>query len=195
MILPIVAYGDPVLRKVTEEIDAEYANLKDLIANMYETMYGAKGIGLAAPQIGRAIRMFIVDTKQVLDDAEPEEDGYKEEGIIQTFINPQILETSGEEWTYNEGCLSIPNVNEDVTRPEVVRIKYYDTDFVLHEEEFDGITARVILHEYDHIEGKLFTDYLSVLRRQLLKRRLNNISKGKVDVAYRMRFPLVKKKR
>lgn len=195
MILPIIAYGDPVLRKVGQEIGADYPNLSGLIDNMYETMYGAKGIGLAGPQIGLSIRLFIIDTKQVLDDVEADEDGNKEEGIIETFINAKVIETKGESWSYNEGCLSIPNVNESVTRQEIVRIQYHDADFKLQEKEFDGLNARVILHEYDHIEGKLFTDYLSVLRRQLLKGKLNNISKGKVKAEYRMRFPSLKKKR
>ncbi len=199
MILPIVAYGDPVLRKVGKEIDADFPNLQGLIDNMFETMYHAKGIGLAAPQIGKAIRIFLVDTDQILNNADDEEAEIDpediEEGICEVFINAQITEKSGTPWAYNEGCLSIPKVNEDVTRDEIITIEYYDRDFNFHTKTFDGMTARVILHEYDHIEGKLFTDHLSALRRRLLKRRLENITKGKVDCAYKMRFPNVSKKR
>lgn len=193
MILPIIAYGNAVLRKVGQEIDKDYPDLKELIANMYETMYNARGIGLAAPQIGKAIRIFLVDTKQMLDE-DPENDS-KEKGIKQTFINAKIIEKSGKEWVYNEGCLSIPAVNEDVVRQEKVKIQYYDEDFNFHEKEFDGMNARVILHEYDHIEGILFLDYLSALKKRLLKRKLTKITKGDTDAHYRMKFPNAKKKR
>ncbi len=198
MTLPIVAYGDPVLRKVGKDIDAEYPKLQELIDNMFETMYNAKGIGLAAPQIGKAIRIFLVDTEQVLNhpDEEAEIDPEDlEEGIKEVFINARITEMTGTPWAYNEGCLSIPQVNEDVTRDEIITIEYYDRDFNFHTKTFEGLNARVILHEYDHIEGVLFTDHLSALRRRLLKRRLENISKGKVDAHYKMRFPNVGKKR
>lgn len=187
MILPIVAYGDPVLRKKGEDIDKDFPKLQELIDNMFETMYSASGVGLAAPQIGRAIRLFVVDASGFVDEDEEDEEGL--EGFKKVFINPQIIEEDGEEWDFNEGCLSIPDVREDVTRHERIRIKYMDRDFKEHEEVYDGLKARVIQHEYDHIEGVLFTDYLTPLRKRIIKGRLNNISKGKVSVNYRMRFP------
>jgi len=187
MILPIVAYGDPVLRKATEEIEKDYPDLKDLVKNMFETMYKANGVGLAAPQIGLPIRLFIVDTEQVEEDEEGEEQVVK--GIRQAFINATVTHKDGKPYAYNEGCLSIPGVREDVIREESIKITYYDVAFNKHETEFDGVNARVILHEYDHIEGKLFVDYLKPLKRRLLKKQLTNISKGVVDVDYKMKFP------
>lgn len=196
MILPIVAYGDPVLRKEGEHISAEYPKLKELIANMYETMYDAYGVGLAAPQVGLAIRLFLVDTTPF---AEDEDLNDKEQAQLKdfkrTFINAEILEESGDEWAFNEGCLSIPEVREDVFRKPKIKIQYQDEDFNTHVEEFDGLVARVIQHEYDHIDGILFTDKLSTLKKRLIKSRLNNISKGNINVDYKMRFPAMKKKR
>lgn len=181
MIYPIVAYGDPVLKKEAEEITKDYPGLNQLIQDMFETMYHANGVGLAAPQIGKSIRLFVVD-------AEPmDEDNLK--GFKKVFINPEILDEYGEEWAFEEGCLSIPGVREDVFRPEKLKIHYFDENWVEHEEEFDGLGARVIQHEYDHIEGILFTDYLSGFKKRLIKSKLTNISKGIVKADYRMAFP------
>ena len=188
MILPIVAYGDPVLRKETEEIDKDYPDLDNLIEDMFETMYKAQGVGLAAPQIGKSIRLFIVDADPFAED-EPELAGFKK-----VFINPIILEEEGKEWKFNEGCLSIPGIREDVSRKPDITIEYYDENWNLKEEKYTGLAARIIQHEYDHIEGILFTDKLSPLKRKLLKTKLNNIAKGNIKVGYRMRFPLVKSK-
>lgn len=185
MKLPIVAYGDPVLKKVCVDIDETYPDLPQLISNMFETMYNASGVGLAAPQIGLPIRLFIVDTK-----ADEDEEVFKK-----VFINAKILEETGEPWAFNEGCLSIPEVREDVMRKPNILIRYYDENWTLHEDKVDGFAARVIQHEYDHIEGKLFTDKLSLLRKQLLKSRLDNIAKGNVQTDYKMRFPKQNKKR
>ena len=190
MILPIVAYGHPVLRAVAQEIDADYPQLDKLIADMWETMYGSNGVGLAAPQINRSIRLFVVDSTQIFDNLDEDE---KEEypdapGIKQVFINARILSLGGDEWGYNEGCLSIPKVREDVLRHEAVELEYQDEQFVTHVKTFNGITARVILHEYDHIEGKLFIDRISLLKRKLIKSKLDDISKGKIRVDYRMLF-------
>ncbi len=187
MILPIVAYGDPVLRKECEEIDKDYPDLDLLIDDMFETMYNAQGVGLAAPQIGKAIRLFIVDAEPFAED-EPGLENFKK-----VFINPIILEEEGEEWKFNEGCLSIPGIREDVSRKPKITIEYYDRNWELKEETYDGLAARIIQHEYDHIEGILFTDKISPLKRKLLKTKLNNIAKGNIKVGYRMRFPLVKK--
>jgi peptide deformylase len=184
MILPIVAYGDPVLRKEAEEIDADYPDLKEFILDMYETMYKAGGVGLAAPQVGKSIRLFIVDAAPFEED-EPNLKNFKK-----VFINPIIIEEQGEEWKFNEGCLSIPGIREDVSRKSQITIEYYNEKFVLKEEKFEGIAARIIQHEYDHIEGVLFTDRISPLRRQLLKKKLSEIAKGNVEVKYKMRFPL-----
>lgn len=198
MILPIVAYGDPVLRKMGVDIDKDYPNLEQLIADMFDTMNNALGVGLAAPQIGRAIRLFIVDTKPFAerdeDDEEddeftPEERAQLEE-FKQVFINARIVEEDGEEWAFNEGCLSIPKIREDVYRKPKLRIKYLDEKFVEHDEVYEGLIARVIQHEYDHIEGKLFTDKISPLRRRMIQGKLNDISKGKVQIGYKMRFPV-----
>lgn len=196
MILPIVAYGDPVLRKVGVEIDKDYPNLKELIANMKETMYNASGVGLAAPQIGKAIRLFVIDASpfaedEDLDDAERE----NLKNFTRVYINPKIVEEEGEEWTFNEGCLSIPDVREDVSRQQKVTLTYQDEDFNMHTEVLDGLAARVFQHEYDHIEGILFTDKVSTLKKRLIKRKLENISKGKVRADYRMRFPNLKNKK
>ncbi len=193
MILPIVAYGDTVLRKKAKSITKAYPELDKLIENMYETMYGASGVGLAAPQIGRPIRIFIVDTKPFAEDDELT----KEElellgGFKKTFINAEIIEEEGDEWPFSEGCLSIPGINEDVFRQPKVTIKYQDEDFNEYTETYEGLVARVIQHEYDHIEGVLFTDKLSSLKKRLIKGKLNNISKGNVDADYRMRFPAKK---
>jgi peptide deformylase len=196
MILPIVAYGDPVLRKVATDIDQDYPKFKELLENMWETMYGAKGVGLAAPQIGRAIRVFLVDTTPFADDEDLSEAEQKQlNGFKKAFINAHIEEEVGDEWAFNEGCLSIPDVREDIKRKDTITITYLDEDFKSHTETFNGLLARVIQHEYDHIEGILFTDKLSPLKRRMLKGRLANISKGKIDVEYRMRFPSIKKGR
>lgn len=196
MRIPIVAYGDPVLRKVGTEIDADYPKLKELIGNMWETMYGANGVGLAAPQIGLPIRLFLVDTTPFSDDEElsPEEQKALN-GFKKVFINANIEEETGEEWAFNEGCLSIPDVREDVKRKGTITISYLDEAFKAKTETYDGLLARVIQHEFDHIEGILFTDRLSPLKKRLLKGRLSNISKGKINVDYRMRFPAIKKGR
>ncbi|MAD98072.1 MAG: peptide deformylase [Flavobacteriaceae bacterium] len=196
MILPIVAYGDPVLRKKAKEITPDYPNLKELIANMKETMYNASGVGLAAPQIGKAIRLFVIDTSPFAEDESLEEsDRATLRDFKKVYINAKILEEEGQEWGFNEGCLSIPDVREDVYRQPKVTIEYQDEDFNTHTETLDGLAARVFQHEYDHIEGVLFTDKLSSLKKRLLKRKLDNISKGKINADYRMRFPNLKKGR
>ncbi len=196
MILPIVAYGHPVLRKECSEIAPEYQDLAKLIENMWETMYGSSGVGLAAPQINKNIRLFVVDSAQMFAKDEDEEEDFEEEiefpgeiGIKQVFINAHIVELNGEEWAYNEGCLSIPKIREDIMRQETVTLEFEDENFELHTETYSGITARIILHEYDHIEGKLFIDYISPLKKKLMKRKLDDISKGNIKVDYRMLFP------
>ena len=196
MIVPIVAYGDPVLRKVSEDLDDTYPQLNELIGNMWETMYNASGVGLAAPQIGLPIRLFVIDTTPFADDDElsPEEQKALN-GFKKVFINAHIVEEDGKEWSFNEGCLSIPDIREDVNRKETIKITYLDEHFQSHTETFSGLLARVIQHEYDHIEGILFTDKLSTLKKRILKGRLANISKGKIQVDYRMRFPAAKKGR
>jgi peptide deformylase len=188
MILPIVAYGAQVLRKKGTDITADYPGLEKLIADMWETMYASNGVGLAAPQINKDIRLFVVDSTQIFEHMEEQDKGkYPDEpGIKKVFINAQIRSLDGEEWPYNEGCLSIPNIREDVMRKEEVELEYMDENFKTHIETFKGITARVILHEYDHIEGKLFIDYLKPLRRKMLQGKLNDISKGKSRVDYKM---------
>ncbi len=197
MILPIVAYGDPVLKKEAQEIEKDYPELKELIADMFETMYSASGVGLAAPQIGKSIRLFIVDGSPFAEDDEEEEDPKAKgmEGFKKVFINPIIEEEVGEEWGFNEGCLSIPKIREEVFRKEKVTISYYDEHWDFHEDTFEGYAARIIQHEYDHIDGILFTDHLSPLKRRLLAKRLQNISKGDIEVDYKMKFPLKKKGR
>jgi peptide deformylase len=194
MVLPIVAYGDPVLRRVGKDIDKDYPGLEELIENMKETMKNAQGVGLAAPQVGRDIRLFLIDASPFSEneDLEEEERAFLKD-FKRTFINARIVEEQGDEWAFNEGCLSIPNINEDVYRPEVIHVEYLDEDFKERQETLTGLAARIFQHEYDHIEGILFTDKLSSLKKRLLKKRLENISKGKVDVSYRMRFPNIKK--
>lgn len=196
MILPIVAYGDPVLKKKAVAIDKGYPKLGELVTNMYETMYGAYGVGLAAPQIGLAIRLFLVDTSPFSeDDSFNEEEKAALKGFKKTFINPTILEETGDEWAFNEGCLSIPDVREDVFRQPTIKIQYQDENFETHVETYDGLIARVIQHEYDHIEGILFTDKLSSFKKRLIKGKLQNISKGKIKIDYKMRFPAMRRKR
>lgn len=196
MILPIVAYGDPVLKKKAKEIDKDYPKLDVLLENMYETMYGAYGVGLAAPQIGLPIRLFLVDTEPFAEDeAFTKEEQEQLKNFRKTFINATILEEEGDEWAFNEGCLSIPDVREDVFRQPKIKIQYQDENFETHVEEYDGLIARVIQHEYDHIEGILFTDKLSSFKKRLIKGKLTNISKGKIKIDYRMRFPAMSRKR
>ena len=194
MILPIVAYGDPVLRKVAVAIDATYPDLDKLIINMKETMYNASGVGLAAPQIGKAIRLFLIDASPFAEDDDlSEEERTVLKSFNRVFINPKILEEEGEEWMFNEGCLSIPDVREDVSRQPKITIEYQDESFTIHTETLEGLAARVFQHEYDHIEGILFTDKLSALKKRIIKKKLENISKGKISADYRMRFPNAKK--
>jgi peptide deformylase len=190
MILPIVAYGHPVLRQVAEDIDADYPQLDKLIEDMWETMYASNGVGLAAPQINRSIRLFVIDSTQIFDNLDEDEQGiYPDEpGMKGVFINAHVVDLEGNRWAYNEGCLSIPKIREDVSREERVTLEYYDESFLKHTRSFDGITARVVLHEYDHIEGKLFIDHISLLKKKLIKKKLDDISKGKVKVDYRMMF-------
>jgi peptide deformylase len=190
MILPIVPYGAAILRKVCNDINADYPGLEKLIADMWETMYNSNGVGLAAPQINKDVRLFVIDSEQIFANKDDDEElsyvdapGYK--GV---FINAHITELSGTPWSYNEGCLSIPKVREDVIREEAVTLEFIDEKFVKHTQTFHGLTARIILHEYDHIEGKLFIDYLKPLKRKLLQGKLTDISKGKVKVDYRMLF-------
>ena len=193
MILPIVAYGHPTLRKLCKDITPDYPDLQKLIDDMWETMYASNGVGLAAPQVNRDIRLFVVDSTQIfrnMDEDDQEEMNYPDApGIRQTFINAHIVELDGREWVYNEGCLSIPRIREDITREEIVTLRYVDENFQPHTQTFNGITARVILHEYDHIEGKLFIDRITPLKRKLMKGKLDDISKGKVSVDYKMLFP------
>lgn len=187
MILPIVAYGDPVLKKVALDIEPSYPGLKELISNMYDTMYQARGVGLAAPQVGFSIRIFVIDG------APYEEDTAELKGFKKVFINAHRLEEEGEEWLFNEGCLSIPDIREEVSRKETIRIRYLDENFTEHTDTFSGIAARIIMHEYDHIDGKLFTDYLSPLKKRMLKNRLESITKGQIKVDYKMKFPNTRK--
>jgi peptide deformylase len=200
MVLPIVVYGDPVLRKMCAEIDKDHPGLEELIADMFDTMYKARGVGLAAPQVGKAIRLFIVDTQPFTesDDDEDEEEFTPEEkkqlrAFKKVFINARILEEEGEEWKFNEGCLSIPKIREDVYRQPEITIEYYDEHWKKHTETYDGIIARVIQHEYDHIEGKLFTDRISPFKRKLLAGKLNDISSGRVSADYKTRVYKAKK--
>ncbi|WP_299185591.1 peptide deformylase [uncultured Aquimarina sp.] len=196
MILPIVAYGDPVLKKKAKEISKDYPKFSELLENMFETMYNAHGVGLAAPQIGLPIRLFLVDAEPFADDEELSEEERKTlTGFKKVFINAEIIEEIGDEWAFTEGCLSIPEVREDVFRKETIKINYLDENFVEHTETYSGLAARVIQHEYDHIEGVLFTDKLSSLKKRLIKGKLTNISKGKISADYRMKFPLAKKGR
>jgi peptide deformylase len=192
MILPIVAYGHPVLRKRSHDIDENYPNLAKFIEDMWETMYASNGVGLAAPQVNKDIRLFVMDSAQIfanMDEEERQEDKYPDApGTRQVFINAHVVEEIGDDWAYNEGCLSIPKIREDIYRAEEVTITYQDETFRSHTKTFTGITARIILHEYDHIEGKLFIDHLSPLKRKLLRRKLDDIAKGKVSVDYKMAF-------
>ncbi len=181
---PITVYGDPLLRKKAERINSDYKGLNEFIENMWDTMYFSDGVGLAAPQVGLSIRLFVVDASAGADE-EPELADFKK-----VFINPEIIELSGDEWVMNEGCLSLPEIREDIARPEIVRIKYFDENFVEHDEIFKGYAGRVIQHEYDHLEGKLFIDYLSPLRKRLLKGKLSNIAHGKVLPHYKIKVPV-----
>jgi len=176
MVYPIIIYGDPVLRKKTEDITKDYPELKKLVEDMYETMYAANGVGLAAPQIGKAVRLFVIDSTRMEDEDDP--------GFKRAFINAEIIEESEEEWKFEEGCLSIPGIREKVERPEEIRIKYLDEDLKPHDDVFDGIAARIIQHEYDHIEGVLFTDHLTAFKKNLIKGKLSALSKGEVDASY-----------
>jgi peptide deformylase len=187
LILPIYAYGEPVLRKRGSDIEENSEELQKLIDDMFETMYHASGVGLAAPQIGKSLRLFIIDTSGFVENEEEDEEGLG--GFKQVFINPVKLEEHGDPWAFNEGCLSIPEIREDVNRNERLELEYLDRDFKLQRQVFTGLKARVIQHEYDHIEGVLFTDHLSPLKKRLLKGKLSNISKGKIRVDYRMKFP------
>jgi peptide deformylase len=196
MILPIVAYGAPILKKEAAEIDKDYPGLEKLIDDMFETMYEASGVGLAAPQIDKSIRVFIVDASPFAEIEEGEEPDPMAEGLEdfkKVFINPIIEEEEGEEWGFAEGCLSIPKIREEVFRKPKIKISYYDRDWNYFEEEYDGYAARIIQHEYDHVDGILFTDYLSPLKKRMIKKKLVNISKGEIDVTYRMKFPQQKR--
>jgi len=184
MIYPIVVYGDPVLKKKAANIEKGAVDVKQLSEDLFETMESASGIGLAAPQIGKSLRMFVVDGTPI------EEEGM--DGFRKVFINPEMVEEEGDEWAFEEGCLSIPNIREDVSRQEKITIRYFDENWEEHEEEFDGMKARIIQHEYDHIEGVLFTDYLSPLKKRMLKGKLTNITKGKMKVDYRVAIPAKK---
>jgi len=190
MILPIVAYGHPVLREKAKAIDPDYPQLDKLIEDMWETMYASNGVGLAAPQVNRSIRLFVVDSTQIFENLDDDEkDQYPDgPGIKEVFINANIISLNGEEWSYNEGCLSIPKIREDIYRNETVVMEYQDTEFNTHVRTFNGISGRVILHEFDHIEGKLFIDRISLLKKKLIRGKLEDISKGKVKVDYRMMF-------
>lgn len=184
MIYPIVVYGDPVLKKQAEDIEKDSIDLKQLVEDMYETMYNASGVGLAAPQIGKSLRLFVVDAEAM------DEENLK--GFKKAFVNPEIIEESGDDWSYEEGCLSIPGIRAEVVRPEKIRIHYYDQDWNEHEEEYEGLAARVIQHEYDHIEGILFTDYVGGIKKRMLRSKLTNISKGNVKADYRIAIPMKK---
>lgn len=189
MILPVIAFGDPVLRKVAKEINKDYPELDKLISNMWETMENANGVGIAAPQIGKSIRLFVIDATPFADDEEcTEEESKVLSTFKKVFINAKIIEEEGDEWAFEEGCLSIPEVKEDVWRQETVHISYLDENFNEHKETLTGLAARVFQHEYDHIEGVLFTDKLSSLKKRLIKKKLENISKGKVTPSYRMKY-------
>jgi peptide deformylase len=191
MIYPIVAYGDPVLRKVTEDIDRESVDVKKLSDDMFETMYNAKGVGLAAPQIGLNLRIFVADGRP-FNEGEDMEERDKDPSLVdfkQVFINADILDEKGKEWAFEEGCLSIPDIREDVYRPEYVTINFFDENWVEHTKTYEGLAARIIQHEYDHIDGILFTDHLNPVKKRMLKNKLAKITKGIVDVDYKMKFP------
>lgn len=189
MVLPITAYGHPTLRKIAKEIDKNYPGLDELIENMYETMYVTRGVGLAAPQVNVSIRLLVLDATPFSDEI-PEAEGFK-----RVMINPRIVEEKGEEWSFNEGCLSIPEVREDVVRQPNIRIQYYDDRWEFHDEQYNNVMGRIIQHEYDHLEGIMFVDRVSSIRKMLLKRRLLDISKGNIDIDYKMIFPNKKKGR
>lgn len=191
MNLPIVAYGHPILRKVCADISEDYTDLDKLIEDMWETMYHSNGVGIAAPQINRPIRLFVVDTEQIVDnfDDEDRKEYPNEEPYKGVFINAHVVDLEGEPWTYNEGCLSIPKVREDIQRPESITLRFLDEDFEEQTKTFNGITGRVIMHEYDHIDGKLFVDYLPPIKKRLIKKKLDDISKGKVSMGYKMLYP------
>jgi peptide deformylase len=189
MILPVTAYGHPVLKKIAVEIDKDYPNLAELIDNMFETMYAAEGVGLAAPQVNRSIRLFIVDASPFSDEIEGLKDFKK------IFINPHITKEEGTEFLHEEGCLSIPNIREEVLRKPRIRIEYYDENWDFYDKEYDGMPARIIQHEYDHLEGSLFVEKISSLRKTLLKRKLQDITKGNIKVKYKMIFPVQKKRK
>ncbi len=185
MVLPVYVYGMSVLRKVAQEIHEDFEGLDQLISDMFETMRASDGIGLAAPQVGKSLRIFVVDTTPISEDkGEPELKDFRK-----VFINPYILDEWGDVWSFEEGCLSLPNIREEVSRPAHVRIEYFDEHWNLHEEEYDGIRARVIQHEYDHLDGKLFVDRINPIRRKLITTRLNGISRGKVDKEYKIVYP------
>lgn len=184
MVLPVYVYGMPVLRKVAAEIDKDYEGLDQLIADMFETMNASDGVGLAAPQIGKSIRIFVVNAEEMEVEDEPDIKNFKK-----VFINPYIIEEHGEKWDFQEGCLSIPLIREDVTRHSNLKIEYYDENWNFHEEEYDGVRARIIQHEYDHLDGKLFVDKINPLRKKLLQNRLNAITHGKVDIDYKIIYP------
>jgi peptide deformylase len=184
MVYPIIMYGDPVLRKRAKVVERGSLDIKAFVQDMFETMYAAHGIGLAAPQIGKSVRVFVVDGTSLKDEEEEDMTGFKK-----VFINPVIVEEDGDDWEFEEGCLSIPNIRENVSRPGTVRIRYADEEWNIKEEEYDGIKARIIQHEYDHLEGKMFIDYLSPLKKRMLKGKLNDISKGDVETEYRILAP------
>jgi peptide deformylase len=189
MVLPILAYGHPTLRRISEDIEKDYPGLDELVEDMFDTMYLTSGVGLAAPQVGKSIRLFIVDASPFAEEV-PEAKEFK-----RVFINAQIVEEKGEEWSFNEGCLSLPDIREDVIRKPGIRIQYYDENFEYHDDKFSKVMARIIQHEYDHLEGVLFVDRISNIRKMLLKRKLSDISKGNIDVDYKMIFPKKKKGR
>lgn len=182
MVLPVYIYGQPVLRKVAEKINPDYPELKELIDNMFETMYKADGIGLAAPQVGLSIRLLVIDASAAADEDNPDLQDFKK-----AFINPEILELSGDEWAYNEGCLSLPDIREDVMRPAIVKVRYYDENFQMYEDVYDGLKARIFQHEYDHIEGKLFIDRINPIRRRMISGKLRAMTKGKVNPKYKIK--------
>lgn len=189
MILPVVAYGHPVLKKIAEDVTPDYPELKQFVADLWETMYKTDGVGLAAPQVNRSVRIFVIDAS-AFEEKYPETDNFKK-----AFINAHIYQEEGEEWSFNEGCLSFPGLREDIMRKPIVHIRYVDEDFTEHDERYEGVIARIIQHEYDHIEGIVFVDRISTLKKMLIKGKLNDISKGNVDVDYKMTFPALKKGR
>jgi peptide deformylase len=182
MIYPIVIYGSPILRKTSKEVERDYPDLKQLVADMFETMYVSDGVGLAAPQIGKSLRIFVIDGTAMAED-DPTLNGFKK-----AFINPQIIEENGELWTFTEGCLSLPTMREDVERPKNIRITYYDDDFNFHDEKYTGTQARIIQHEFDHLQGVLLIDRVAPLKKKMLKGKLNDIIKGKVKVPYKTKI-------